>query len=76
MELPRALPGACSHRIAGLIPKDAFFFIETPKVEKLPDHSKDAGIFAFYEFGTSLSKFRIYQHTFKNTIKSRDIILD
>lgn len=76
MELPRALPGACSHRIAGLIPKDAFYFIETPKVEKLPDHSKDAGIFAFYEFGTSLSKFRIYQHTFKNTIKSRDIILD
>lgn len=75
LDLPKMIPTACNHRIAGLIPKDSFFFIETSKVEKLPDHSKDAGIFAFYEFGTSLSKFRIYQHVFKNEIKSRDIVL-
>lgn len=75
MDLPRSIPGACNHRVCGQIPKDAFFFIETPKVEKLPDKSKDCGLFAFYEFGTSLTKFRIYQHVFSKQVKSRDIVL-
>lgn len=74
-ELPRMLPIACNHRIVGLMPKDCFFFCESPKPEKLPDASKDAGLFAIYEFGTNLSKFRIYQHTYTRVVKSREIVL-
>lgn len=75
LEMPRMIPSACNHRVVGLMPKDAMHFIETNKVEKLPDASKDAGIFAFYEFGTQLVKFRIYQHVFTKSIQSRDIII-
>lgn len=74
-ELPRMLPVACNHRIVGLMPKDCFFFCESPKPEKLPDASKDSGLFAIYEFGTNLSKFRIYQHTYTRTLKSREVVL-
>lgn len=76
LDMQRYIPAACNHRIGGLLPKDAFFFIETPKVEKLPDASKDAGLFAFYEFGTTLQKFRIYQHTYTKTLKSREVIIN
>lgn len=75
MDLPRSIPQTCNHRIGAMLPKDGNFFIETPKVEKLPDKAKDAGLFAFYEFGTSLSKFRIYQHTFTKKVKSREIVI-
>lgn len=75
LDMPRMIPAACNHRICGLMPKDAAFFIETTKVEKLPDASKDAGLFAMYEFGTTLTKFRIYQHKYTKTIKSREIVL-
>lgn len=75
MDLPRSVAMACAHRVGGMLPKDAMFFIETPKVEKLPDKSKDAGLFAFYEFGTTLNKFRIYQHKFTKQLKSREIHL-
>lgn len=75
LEMQRFIPAACNHRICGLMPKDSAFFIETGKVEKLPDAGKDAGLFAFYEFGTTLTKFRIYQHTYTKTIKSREIVL-
>lgn len=74
-ELPRMLPIACNHRIVGLMPKDCFFFCESTKPEKLPDASKDAGLFAIYEFGTNLSKFRIYQHTYTKVIQSREVVL-
>ena len=75
LEMPRFLPQACNHRLCGLIPKDAFFFIEDPRVEKLPDASKDCGLFAIYEFGTSKTKLRIYQHTYTKTIESREVVL-
>lgn len=75
LDMQRYIPAACNHRICGLLPKDAAFFCETTKVEKLPDASKDAGLFAFYEFGTTLNKFRIYQHTYTKVIKSREIVL-
>ena len=75
LDMQRFIPGACNHRIVGLMPKDSNFFIETTKVEKLPDASKDAGLFAFYEFGTTLTKFRIYQNKFTKEVKSREIVL-
>ena len=75
LDMQRYIPASCNHRVCGLLPKDGAFFIETSKVEKLPAASKDCGLFAFYEFGTSLSKFRIYQHTYTKEIKSREIVL-
>lgn len=75
LDMQRYIPAACNHRVGGLLPKDGAFFIETMKVEKLPDASKDAGLFAFYEFGTTLIKFRIYQHVFTKQLKSREIVL-
>lgn len=69
------IPNACSHRIVGLMPSDAPFFIDTSAVEKLPDKDKDAGLFAIYKYGTNEQKFRIYQHKFKGTIKSREVII-
>ena len=76
LDFPKGLVNSCNHRIAGLIPKDSYFFIENSAVEKFPDASKDAGLFALYEFGTTNAKFRIYQHEFKGTIKSREIIIE
>lgn len=75
LDMQRYIPAACNHRIAGLLPKDSNFFIETSKVEKLPDAAKDCGLFAFYEFGTTLEKFRIYQFTYTKQIKSREIVI-
>lgn len=75
LDMQRMIPGACNHKIGAFLPKDYAFFLNTPKVEKLPDASKDAGLFAIYEYGTSLNKFRIYQHTFTKQLASREIVL-
>lgn len=75
LDMPRLIPMACSHRVCGLIPKDAFFFIEDSRVEKLPDAAKGSGLFAIYEYGTTRTKFRIYQHTYTQQIKSREIVI-
>lgn len=75
LDMPRMIPAACNHRVCGLLPKDAFVFIEDTRVEKLPDASKDCGLFAIYEFGTSKTKFRIYQHKYTKQIQSREIVL-
>lgn len=75
LDMPRAYPSMCNHRICGLMPKDSMHFINTPKVEKLPDATKDAGLFAIYEFGTTLEKFRIYQHVFSKQVASRAVVL-
>lgn len=76
LEMPRLIPQACNHRICGFMPKDSIFFIETNKVEKLPDVNKDAGLFAIYEYGSTRNKFRIYQHTFTRTIASREVVIN
>jgi hypothetical protein len=76
LEMPRMIPQACKHRIGGLIVKDSFFFIETPKVEKLPSKDKDAGLFAVYEYGTTVAKFCIYQHVFTRVLKSREVVIE
>lgn len=70
------IPQSCAHKIIGLMPNNALWFTPCSKVEKLPDKSKDAGLFAMYLYGTQEVKFRIYQHTYKNTIKSRDIVIE
>lgn len=75
LDMQRFIPAACNHRICGLLPKDSVFFIETTKVEKLPSAAKKNGLFAIYEYGTTLEKFRIYQHTFTKQIQSREIVL-
>lgn len=75
LEMPRSIPAACNHKIGGLLTKDAMFFIETSKVEKLPDVNKDQGLFAIYEYGPNTTKFRIYQHTFKRQLKSREVVI-
>lgn len=75
LEMPRTIPGSCNHKIGGLLTKDAMFFIETSKVEKLPDVNKDQGLFAIYEYGPNTTKFRIYQHTFKRQLKSREVVI-
>ena len=69
------VPAACNHRIGAFLPKDAMFFIETPKVEKLPDANKDAGLFAIYEYGSNTTKFRIYQHEFTRKLKAREVVI-
>lgn len=69
------IPAACEHRICGLLTTNAIWFMDSPKVEKLPDKSKDAGIFAIYKRGTEEIKFRIYQHTYKNKPKSRGVVI-
>lgn len=76
LSLSKAVVNACNHRIAGMIPKDSFFFIENAAVEKYPDATKDAGLFALYEFGKTNAKFCIYQHEFKGVIKSREIVIE
>lgn len=75
LELQRMVPAACNHRIGAFLPKDAMFFIETPKVEKLPDANKDAGLFAIYEYGSNTTKFRIYQHEFTRKLKAREVVI-
>lgn len=75
LEMPRAFASACNHRICGAMIKDAMFFINTVKVEKLPNKSENNGVFAMYEYGSTLAKFRIYQHTFTRTIKEREVVL-
>lgn len=67
-------PKQCKHRVCAMMPKDAFFFITTPMVEKFPTNKSD-GIFAAYEFGANTSKFKIYQHKFEGKIESREIII-
>lgn len=76
LELPRIIPSACNHRIGGFLTKDAMFFINTPKVEKLPTASKDAGLFAIYEYGADVTKFRIYQHEFTRKLKAREVVIN
>ena len=66
---------ACNHRIVGLMPKDCFFFCESSAPEKFPDAAKECGIFAIYEFGTSVQKFRIYQHTYTKVLKARGVVI-
>lgn len=70
------IPAACSHRISGLIPTNSMWFIDCTKVEKLPSHESDKGLFAIYKYGTSETKFRIYQHEFKNKIKERSVVIE
>lgn len=75
-EMPRALPGACNHRIVGMLTsKDSGHFSNSTKCEKLPDATKKNGLFALYEYGANETKFRIYQHTFTRTIKSREVVI-
>lgn len=75
-EMPRAIPNACNHHIVGMLTaKDSSNFSNSSKCEKLPDATKKAGLFAMYEYGANESKFRIYQHTFTRTIKSREVVL-
>lgn len=69
------IPAACEHRVCGLLTNNAIWFVDSTKVEKLPDKSKDAGIFAIYKRGTEEIKFRIYQHTYKNKPKSRNVVI-
>lgn len=73
-EMGRASANMCKHHLGGLMMSDqSAFFMQTTKVEKLPSADKDAGLFALYEFGTTLQKFRIYQHVFTAKLKSREI---
>lgn len=75
-DMPKSCMSLCAHKLTGLITKDAFRITDNNRVEKLPDASKDAGLFAFYEFGQNITKFRIYQHVFAKEIKSRDIVIN
>lgn len=73
-EMGRFVATSCKHHLGGLMMSDqSGFFMNTTKVEKLPSADKDAGLFALYEFGTTLVKFRIYQHVFTAQLKSREI---
>ncbi len=73
-EMGRFVAASCKHHLGGLMMSDqSSFFMSTTKVEKLPSADKDAGLFAIYEFGTTLQKFRIYQHVFTAKLKSREI---
>lgn len=73
-EMGRFIATSCKHHLGGLMMSDqSGFFMNTTKVEKLPSADKDAGLFALYEFGTTLVKFRIYQHVFTAQLKSREI---
>lgn len=76
LDMPRIIPSACNHRIGGLLTdKDSFYFINTTKVVKLPSKDKDAGLFAMYEYGTTLHKYRIYQHKFTKQLASREVVI-
>lgn len=73
-EMGRYVANSCKHHLGGLMMSDqSAYFMQTTKVEKLPSADKDAGLFALYEFGTTLTKFRIYQHVFTAKLKSREI---
>ena len=75
LEMPRMIPNSCNHKIAGLLTKDSMFFINSIKVEKLPSAAKGEGLFALYEYGSTLAKFRIYQHVFTREIKQREVVI-
>ena len=62
-ELPRAIASQLKHKVCGQLMSDqSSYFMNSTKVEKLPSHASDSGLFALYEYGTTLEKFRIYQH--------------
>ena len=69
------IPASCEHRVCGLLTGNSIWFIDSMKVEKLPDKAKDAGLFAIYKRGTEETKLRIYQHTYKNQPKSRSVVI-
>lgn len=76
LDLPRPVANACNHKIGGLLTdKDSFFFINTPKVNKLPKRDDDKGLFAIYEYGNTLHKFRIYQHVYTKQLASREVVI-
>lgn len=76
LDTPRIIPNACNHRVCGMLTdKDSLFFINSSKVNKLPDANKGAGLFGLYEYGTTLSKFRIYQHEFTGKVAEREIVI-
>lgn len=77
LDLQRNIAAACKHKVCGMMTQGAgsIYFIDCPKVEKLPTASKNAGLFAIYQYGSTEQKFRIYQHTYTRTIESREIVI-
>ena len=77
LDLQRNIAAACKHRVCGMMTQGggSIYFIDCPKVEKLPTASKSAGLFAIYQYGSTENKFRIYQHTYTRTIESREIVI-
>lgn len=62
--------GVINHTICSKGPDTAGFkFQDTGKCSKLPD---DLG-YALYKYGSSLQKFKIYQHTFAQKAESREL---
>lgn len=74
MDMQTWVTKTCNHRLGAQNSKDTYFFIETTQVEKLPTNKAD-GNFAYYELGTKLNKFKIYQHEFQGSITEREVIL-
>lgn len=77
LDLQRNIAAACKHRVCGMMTQGggSIYFIDCPKVEKLPTASKSAGLFAIYQYGSTENKFRIYQHAYTRTIESREIVI-
>lgn len=66
-EMPRAITNQLKHKLCGQLMSDqSTFFMNSNKAEKLPSHAAGTGLFALYEYGTNLEKFRIYQHKLKS----------
>ena len=74
--MPKSIISACNHRLVGLMPNDNNFFSSDSRVEKLPDASKKTGLFAIYTYGTTNTKFKIYQHKFKELTSNREVVLN
>ena len=67
-EMPRGIVNQLKHKVCGQLMGDqSTFFMQTTKAEKLPSHASKTGLFALYEYGTTLIKFRIYQHPLRSS---------
>lgn len=74
-ELPTSILNLCQHRIAAKCgDKDSSKFLDSMQATKLPQPTD--GIFALYRYGSKVTKFKIYQHTFTTELESREVFIE
>ena len=72
-EFPNFILSNCNHRICAKTTGDGSYKVMgNSRAEKLPDSLG----FAIYQYGSTIEKFKIYQHTFSKTLKERELKIE